>query len=826
MMKNKVQILGAGLLALILAFTGCSNPLNERPEVSSPEAVSGGKIVIQLAGLDARTLGPAEEDIAGLKYRLILQSSKNIEEDIEDFSQPIERSIEEGSWTVGVLAYVDDDKSVAWGSENNVYVKDGETKRLSITLLPVTGVDAAGTFDYDIVFPAPGSAENFGYTSTILKLTPNWPNSSSPSLVEINLQDNNKAAAKLELPVGKYNLEITLESTRQVMDKALKAIVKETVYIYPSLTTKAHYTFTEDHFGADVYLKGTAFVNNNTIRDQSDENFVHNYIPTEVQIKLWDHGPYDDANIQSAPVTGDNQSGYTWDLPVSSEKIGGGNVSSVQLRLVVTSDDKNPQTLTGAWTPAELDTRQGNTNIPLTASVYSISRENNPYFSRIEGVSGIAHNSDAIGGTEIGLKIIPLVNYAVIASEVSSDPALENAIVEGDTFKATMPFSSITLDAQFFHLKGTAIIQSEHENASQYSPKKIEAYAEKWDGQEYIREQIGVTTAITDGAWEINPSGYVYTGDGTLYFKVFSEAVRQPNQASIVQSSVSDLTGTNTVLLPVPLFKVSGVQTETNVRSVTIHWDKADWATAGYYIYRRDNEEDWERITDTKLSKEATSYDDNDLPNGIYRYAVVGIYGTSTEGEKSEAAHSVEIGLRPPSNVWANPLNSEDAPLGIYVFWNEVSGADSYTVYRNGSPLTSVVEPWYEDSSNTRLDSVYRVVADSSAIGPSNQSDSTTQVFWQIYQISLEGFTDEYVNAYSFKYYRFTANDTGYYSFQFTNESSDVYGYLYKNGSYYGEFDSVWRNGWLSANDEVILAVRSYSFYTDNSYDVIIGYSQ
>jgi hypothetical protein len=131
-MKNRIGFIGAGLLALILVFSGCSNPLGEQP--ASPEAGSGGKLVIQLGDAGARTLAPAAADIN--RYRVILEkaadtfSPAKVIEDADavplaDLS--LERTVEQGTWTVKVFGLRDSDGGaviVANGEQTGVEAVD------------------------------------------------------------------------------------------------------------------------------------------------------------------------------------------------------------------------------------------------------------------------------------------------------------------------------------------------------------------------------------------------------------------------------------------------------------------------------------------------------------------------------------------------------------------------------------------------------------------------------------------------------------------------------------------------------------------------------
>jgi hypothetical protein len=816
-MKNKVRIIGAGLLALLLTLTGCSNPLNARPEAAAPqEAVSGGKIVIQLDDSNARTLGPVAEDKALLKYRLIIQSgSKTIEEDVE-FTGAVERNIDSGNWTVGVFAYLDDYEDVAW-AEQSIYLKDGETKVLPLTLLPLSDEDVAGTFDYDIAFPE--AAGDFDYAATTLVLTPGNYNSASTGTLSINLQDYGKGADMLELPSGKYDLNITLQSTRQVNSTPLKVVVKETVYIYPRLTTRAHYAFTMEHFTADVYLKGSAWVTSHTSNE---------YKPTEVQLKLFDDGDYDDTNIQTAPVTGDDETGYGWDLPVSSEKVGGaGNVSGIQLRLVVTSQTDATQKLTGPWQTYYLNTPQGNTGINLSTNVYAIVKAPaSANFAGFQGVSGIAHNSDFIPGTEGVFRIVPNAKYGLIGNSVSITNGYTTLEDGSFGFVNNGSNANMTVSAQFFHLKGTAVITSV--NADNYKPTKVEAFEEKENGEQKL---IGETTTIAaaGGAWEISvPNAYVSTDTGYISFKVTSGVTGKPNQDYVFKNAahVYSLTTDASVVsqLSVPLFAVSNFrQTGAALTSVTLSWDVASWATGGYKIYRNG----------TLINSPAAgsyTYTNTGLTAGTtYFYEISGIVsGTpAVEGEKTGFYATTK--LTAPLNVNAVTAATDYDPFRTSITWDPVTGADYYEVYRNGERVYPyyVYGASYDDSYGKMPgeEYTYKVVAKSYSGDYATSAESVpATVSFPLYGTLTGGYNYGYINSGEYNYWRFDVSSSGYYRVYLGDYSVDAYAYVYRNGEYITTLDSSSIESYLYPGDEVVVAVRAH--YSGNTGDYYINAEQ
>jgi hypothetical protein len=834
MMKNKVQIIGAGLLALILVFAGCSNPLGERPD-ASPEAVSGGKIVVTLGGLDARTLGPMADDVAGLKYRLVLQgiggNGKFIEKDIEDFTQPVEYSVEVGNWKVGVFAYTGDNKT-AWGESANVQVLEGETKAVSITLLPVTDQDAAGIFDYDIDFPEP--TDDFGYASATLKLSPSGGSSPNSGTVSINLLDPGKNAGTLNLPAGRYTLDITLTSMRQIYSQALKVTVKETVYLYPGLTTKAPYEFSEAQFAADVYLKGTASVNNHTERDANGKPLV-NYIPTKVQIKLYDDpsGDPDDANTQDADITLNEETDkYEWELVVSSEKINGSdNASQVKLRFVIADEKAPAQMLTSALQPVDLSDKQGNKGVFLSTDVYSIVPSN----MGISGVRGIAHNKHAIAGTPVELKIVPPASYGgkygVRGNYISVSSAYNYTLAPDGTVGFTMQDTgdatvSVNATYGYFHLAGTIL-----SIPTDYKVNRVEAWGDKKNEETgaYDWGPINGTSTLTgtNNEWTIPDIGnYVYTGvSNNIRFKVLMTKTDGSSPTDFTYLyPVSSLTGTDEVALYPTLYTVSNLhQTGAATNSVTLSWDAASWAT-GFNIYRNGT-----KITATPLAAGTTSYtNDTGLTAGTnYQYTITGFYGTPpTEGSQSQPV-SAKTKLAAPQSVNVSIAAESYSPFRTQITWNTVTGVSYYEVYRDGTLVNTydVYDTSYDDNEYKTPGQVYtyKVVAKGSSGSYDITSADSAPATGSFPAPSTN--QSGYIGSSGvYNYHRFTASDSGYYYLSFSSGSFDAYAYVYVNGSQYSSFyngGSVGLNA--NAGDEMIVAVRANDFSSTGSYYININ---
>jgi hypothetical protein len=329
-MKTKVRIIGAGLLALLLMLTGCFTPLNDSAAIA--DEGSGTKLVVEVGGLDARTLAPT--NLSGVKYNVTIRDIKDYyrptvtEAEDVDFLAPQEYPLKPGDYEVGVWAYTGDYKSVAWGS-TDVTLENGKTEHLKIILKPTTGDDVPGTFSYSVDYPA---ALGYSWASLWLDSSNNYyPANQGKVFVNLLEDAETKAETKtksgsLTLPPGKYTLTVTMNSNRQIgtSDEGfLRATAKETVYIYPNLETSAKYAFSEKDFSASVYFAGTAKINS---------DIYPGYVPEKVRIKL-DGYDDDSKQVQEANITGNAKEGYSWELSVLSDKLSPSQVNNVQFQL-------------------------------------------------------------------------------------------------------------------------------------------------------------------------------------------------------------------------------------------------------------------------------------------------------------------------------------------------------------------------------------------------------------------------------------------------------------------------------------------------------------
>ncbi|MDR2069906.1 MAG: hypothetical protein LBP81_00610 [Treponema sp.] len=824
-MKNKVRIIGAGLLALLLTLTGCFTPLNDPADTAGES--SGTKIVVEVGGLDARTLAPT--DLSGVKYAVTIRQDSTttvLDEDEVDFTAAREYSLEPGTYTVNVWAYTGEYKGVALG-DADVTLENGRTESVKINLSPLTGEDVSGTFSYAVVYPA-----ILGYSEAALKLKATNPNNGS---VEINFLTGGAKTADLQLPPGKYDLTVTLKSHRQITGDnsgVLQATAKETVYIYPNLTTLGKFTFTEADFSAQVYFNGWARI------DAQERDL--GYVPKKVQIKLFDnYEERDDANVQEADI---DENGY-WELLVPSEKINPGTVEEVEFRFTLKSGAN--EELTSPWIPRNVDNIQGVTGIDLNASIYQVSPVSGGVISGISGVNSIAGSIYAVAKTDVRLKLASFTTASGVIGRTLNVPGTSYDVESDGTVVFEMPNRDVSVNASFFHLNGEDFPTVTGTGSGQYTQAVIEAWEETSDLS--LRKIAGSSTLNESGTttWSIPiPAGYVTdpASDGSekIYFKIILKTA-SGGSYEVDRADSRYLTnlvepGINIPPFNVSLDDVSNIRAEAlSATSIKLTWDLAPWATKGYNVYRYQS---GYVLVSGSSAITGNSYTVTGLSAGTsYTYYVLGIRADDSTGNYTEVNGATKTDR--PTDVTAERTPADELSNGLVkVSWNPVyTGNGYYDVYRDGQKINSspMWNTYYYDSAvKANTSYTYQVVAKSYYDNADSElSTATSPVgIWGTEEISQYSGTlyRSIDSSWEVDYYRFTAQSGALYGVYFrdyTYSYRDGYGdmrlYLYKNGSFYtclyGYGDSGEIN--LSSGDELIIAVSGENPYADiGSYDV------
>ncbi|AEF81949.1 fibronectin type III domain-containing protein [Leadbettera azotonutricia] len=248
-MKTACKFLLSILLLLCLA--GCENPFTQKPFV--PESSSQGYVAVhfetpqEVYGENTgeggeRTLYP--ELPAFTKYEL---SFSNGPEARPPFTvQPGSNTVIElavGSWTITAIAYSGSEGSyteAARGSASPVTISAGNTSVADISLTPSAG--GIGFFNYTVNLPS-GAAGNIVITN---------PEGGMVNGGNITL-NNSAVNGTLNLLSGQYimSLILTLNGKRSGRTEIL--------HVYPNLTSRAAYTFSEFDFRAVMGLTHNAW---------------------------------------------------------------------------------------------------------------------------------------------------------------------------------------------------------------------------------------------------------------------------------------------------------------------------------------------------------------------------------------------------------------------------------------------------------------------------------------------------------------------------------------------------------------------------------------
>ncbi|MDR0644394.1 MAG: hypothetical protein LBG05_05690 [Treponema sp.] len=780
-MKNSIKtILGAFFIALIFSFVGCADGSSSGGAAdAAAKKAEAAKIVVNIDGT-ARTLGPSAAD---LSYRLVVTNGyTKLEEDVT--GSTITKELDAGSWTVGVWAYTGDDLGVGWVSKS-VTLVEGETKNISLVVLPLTDEEAAGTFSWELTLPDGTESE---YTWASGTLTPSYPNSANESIDLGNFSEYNESwtniSGSLELPAGKYSLEAIAYSNREINDANLKAVRKEIVYIYPHLTTEGVLAFTAADFSAEVYFRGTASLNYNYEPDADDS-----YTPTEVELQLAD-GTVKIASI-TLQTNWPGEEEYAWELDTPSNAIST-YLTSAQFRFKATAGTKS---IYSPWQSFSLSDITGNTNVDLSASVYKIN---------VPAHTGgtVTVNPEAAGGGLARLTVTPAANYGFDATSVTLPSATIVDGTDGLQYDFTMPYSDIDVIVNFFQLTGTVVLSGDN-TTSLYKPVKVEAFEEA-AGYEWkvIAETTTFGAANDDYPWTIEPAKYVYTNNGSttsgqknVIFRVTLESGdKSISYAYSVKNAISNLYGTGTATVIIPINTLSNVYTTTQSdTSIQLFWDHAAWAVGGYNVYRSTSEYGaYSKVNDTPIPLNTTSeqatYEDVGLITAYgYYYYVKGILSGGTEGEESRVGYLAKTKYQTPTNVTAT---FQQNSARNYVSWSAVPyGQNSYTryydVYRNGEYIDYTTSTYYYDNSDVQFNTIYTytVIARGTDGDNSAESAPSGSVFTpNITDIPLNAYTQQYISAGEYQYFR--VNDAQNYSYRYFNLSwtdADIY---VQGGSY------------------------------------------
>jgi hypothetical protein len=796
MMKISNKIVGALLLALVFSACKDGSPAADEPILQKSTLA---KVVVNVDGV-ARTLVP---DATGLKYRLVISNYSKIESDEEIPGSSITKELESGDWNITVWALKDDD-SLVGSATASANLKAGETKNVSLTIQPLTDQEAgAGTFSWDFVLPE----EEGLYTEFNTKnLTPNTntANTNAIALVE--------DSGSLELPAGRYTLDVTAVSNRSINNSPLKAVRKEVVYIYPHLTTNAPFTFDVADFGAEMYFSGKANI------------YLHNdittaYTPTEVELQLADD------TVKTAPITLDTDNGsYVWAIEdVASNEINN-SLSTAYFRFTATATGN--KVIHSPWQPVYLEELSGATDISLTANVYKIDTSNLALYKG----GTVTIPSEAAWGDQVTMAVKPNQYYGIDETNIFNWASAHYTGSDSDGRKYEFTMSDYEKTFQFnmfFRIEGGITI-----TGTGYKPTKIEAW-EITEGDEPIETKIGEYTPATpvEGkyGWRIDPGTYVYNNvqgeQKKIELRVTLTSDNGNTSYTVKETrDISSLYEESIVDLPISLYEIYNFKTSPEtIEAITLSWDKADWAAGGYNIYRRTGIAEYAKVNANPIPIATTTYKDSTVSvNIVYDYYIVGVSG--------EAVKTYLLGKKlqypTPANVTAT-FNG-GYPLQNYITWDAVPPSGSYQIryriLRNGTEIGSTANTSYNDSNNLYFNSTYTytVVAYNSTYGNDSETSAATSAITTPPLSSYYGGSfSPYIASGEYQYYQVDDSwnwNSSYFSLNYTN----VYLYVrlysdYSSNSGYNESFGIYNN-----KNSVILIVQNQSSYSGN-YTFSVG---
>ena len=239
------------LLALALVLSGCNNLVS--PHTSKQAA---GNVIIQAEAGEAgaRTLHP---DLSQFTSIVSFQGPEAVEQVIVEPGTPISVTLAQGNWTVTATTYAVA-TPIARGSWTGTV--GSETVTISITLKPITGGDN-GTFAYSIG----GLAAADTAALTVTPVTESG--AGTPDTIDLLA---GASAGSLSLAPGFYLLAV------QLTDASGKYAGKtEAVHIYPTMTTRADYSFSAYDFRVVVPLTDKVWVTGVTAAGASDYYKFH-----------------------------------------------------------------------------------------------------------------------------------------------------------------------------------------------------------------------------------------------------------------------------------------------------------------------------------------------------------------------------------------------------------------------------------------------------------------------------------------------------------------------------------------------------------------------
>ena len=396
------------------------------------------------------------------------------------------------------------------------------------------------------------------------------------------------------------------------------------------------------------------------------------------------------------------------------------------------------------------------------ATVKSVGKSG-MYFGAIDSIS----TSAAVDGIKVSWGALDKAdNYDVLRKLATEDEskfrAIENVTTTEyvDTTAASGVEYSYSIRAH--HKQYTAGMAVPAENGIYIAVPKL--YVANVSGG----LQISVTTVGGASSYEIKKSvnGGAYSvikmlDSSSLSFidtAVSGDVKYSYTVQAIANASLKSAVSTQVVAtrLATPVVKL----VENKDGSIYVNWGAVANATS-YDVYRKTGNGAFTPIG----SSNTLSYDDTTVVGGaVYTYAVVAKNNTGC-GAYDTTGKTIKR-LSTPANIISRTNGN-----GIYVTWNAVSGADSYTIFRNGTQVGTSNTTRFEDKTAAQ-NTIYKytIRANSgSYVSAINATGAQGMNFGTVsslkYTAIKNGITltwNKLGNAEGYRVYRKTASDSAY----------------------------------------------------------------
>ncbi|AEF82547.1 fibronectin type III domain-containing protein [Leadbettera azotonutricia] len=680
-MKIASKFLLAAPMLLLLCFAGCENPFTQKPFVL--ESSSQGYVAVhfetpqEVYGENTgegkeRTLYP--ELSAFTKYEL---SFSNGPEARPPFTvQPGGNSVIElavGSWTITAIAYSGSEGSyteAARGSASPVTISIGQTATADIALIPSAG--GIGFFNYTVDLP-PGAAGNLVVAT---------PEGGSVNGGNIPL-DNSAVNGTLNLLSGQYIMSLTLALDGKRSGRT------EILHVYPNLTSRAAYAFSEFDFRAVMDLTHNTWIPRILVNPGDTQWYAFNAEAGKTYQIQWNDAVQGDASksldIEVSAVRGDGTAIFTnrdsgWNSPETISGLSGpvyiavqgksGSSTGTYAIKYYDTDAVVPQGIMaiGSVNTSLIPAAIISWNSVEEVSAYRLYRallSGGPYTKIADQSSTVFTDENVMGNITYYYKaaaynangegeLSPAASGTMPASHPAAITALANNAWTGGTIGAAgvVGWYKFTAEsAKTYYIQWNDAVQGD---ASKSLDIKVSAYSAAGD----------VLFENEDSAWMVPKT--ISGLNGMVYLKAAAQNGSNTGSYSIRQHDLDNS------IEQIP----ENVTVSAGSEQLTVSWTGISEAD-NYDIYYTND-------TNMPTSPSLTVTDPSVVITGLTNGITYSIWVKARNATSASNASSVATG-KPIGTMGAVTVSPGDGQLNLS--WAAVAGADEYEVYYDTTPV-------------------------------------------------------------------------------------------------------------------------------------------